>query len=301
MRAANKGPLPDDGIEAIFREVISSCRARQEPAPVAFLGPEGSFSHEAAVKQFGSAATLESAQTIDDVFAAVDTGRAAYGVVPIENTTEGAVTPTLDCLVETSAGILAELVVKVDLHLMSRDGRAGKVRSIASHPQPLAQARRSLASRFAGVSLETTSSTATAAQLAANRATTAALAGPLAAKRYGLRILARSLQDDPGNVTRFVVIGNGRGSKRTGADRTSLVVSVRDEVGVLAKVLRPFAAHGVNLSMIESRPLYGRPWEYSFFIEVSGHTDDAGVKKALAGLSRIALHTKVLGSYPIAE
>lgn len=298
---ANPGPLSDASIEAVFREVISACRSSQEPAPVAFLGPEGSFSHDAATRQFGGAAALEPVQTIGDVFAAVEAGRAAYGVVPLENTIEGAVTPTLDCMVETGISILAELKMKVDLHLMSRDGKAGKLRAIVSHPQPLAQARRTLASRFPGLRLETAASTAAAAELASKRATTAALAGPLAAKRYGLNIVARSLQDDPGNVTRFVVVGKGQGAKRTRNDRTSLVVSVRDEVGVLEKVLRPFAANSVNLSMIESRPLYGRPWEYSFYIEVSGHTDDGRVKKALAGLSRVAIHTKVLGSYPIAE
>jgi chorismate mutase/prephenate dehydratase len=301
VRKANEGPLSDEAIEAIFREIISACRASQQPTSVAYMGPPGTFSHAAAIKQFGRTADFESVATIADVFTAVEAGRARYGIVPIENTTEGAVTPTLDCLAETPLVIVAELVVKVEHHLLSRSGDPAKVERIASHPQPLAQCRRFLAEHFPGVEQLPTASTAAAARLAADEAGTAAIASRIACELYGHQIAWESIQDDPGNVTRFIVIGRVQPSKPSKRDRTSLVVSVRDEVGVLERVLRCFAKNGVNLSMIESRPLVGRPWEYRFFIDVTGHASDPGVAQALAEIDRFSISTKVLGSYPIAD
>jgi len=301
IRAANPGPLGDDAVEAVFREIISACRASQAPTSVAFLGPEGTFSHAAAVRQFGHSAQFEAVGTIDDVFGAVEAGRARYGVVPIENTTEGAVTPTLDALATTSLGVVAEILVKVDHHLLSKSGDASKIRTIASHHQPLAQCRRYLAEHYPGIEQQAAASTAAAAMLAAKRTGVAAIASKLAAEIYGLQVVARSIQDVAGNVTRFLVIGTDSQPKASGDDRTSLVILVRDEVGVLGRILQPFTGNKVNLSMIESRPLPGRPWEYRFFIDVGGHVTDKRLARALAEIDHIALSTKVLGSYPVAS
>lgn len=301
LRQANPGPLSADAVEAVFREIISACRATQEPTSVAFLGPEGTFSHMAAIKQFGHAAVFQGVSTIDEVFTSVETGRVRYGVVPIENTTEGAVTPTLDALARTPLRVVAEVVVKIDHQLLSKSGDAKKVKRIVSHPQPLAQCRRSLAERFPGVPLETASSTAAAAGLAAKEASVAAVASELSAKIYGLRAVAAHIHDQPGNVTRFLVVGSDPQPPASGRDRTSLVIAVRDEVGVLGRILQPFSENRVNLSMIESRPLPGRPWEYRFFIDVGGHIDDEDLRRALAQVGEISISTKVLGSYPVAD
>lgn len=301
VRANNPGPLAGEAIDGIFREIISACRAAQQPISVAFLGPEGTFSHAAAIRQFGHAAEFQGVKAIADVFAAVESGRARYGVVPIENTTEGAVTPTLDALADTSLRIVAELTIKIDHCLLARDENPAVVRRIVSHPQPLAQCRRYLAETFPRIEPEAATSTAAAARMAASQRGTAAVASELAAEIYGLHVVARRIQDEPGNVTRFIVIGSDPLMKASGRDRTSLVILVRDEVGVLGRILSPFTENKVNLSMIESRPLAGRPWEYRFFVDVSGHCSDRRVARALAAIERIAISTKVLGSYPVAS
>ncbi|MBI5506278.1 MAG: prephenate dehydratase [Deltaproteobacteria bacterium] len=300
IRRANPGPLRDDAVESIFREIISACRAIQCPITVAFLGPPGTYSHAAAVHQFGSSARFDPCDSIPEIFTAVETGRAAFGVVPVENTTDGAVTPTLDALAETTATILAESILKIDHCLMAKDTDRTKVRRIASHLQPLAQCKRYLAENFPGIELLATTSTTAAAKLAASEKGTAAVGSALAARLYGLEVVARSIQDNAANVTRFLVIGPDQKTKSSGRDRTSLVVTVKDQVGILERIIRQFSRNGVNLSMIESRPLVGRSWEYRFFVDVSGHANDAPVAKALESLQRIALSVKVLGSYPMA-
>jgi len=300
IRRANPGPLRDEAVEAIFREVISACRAVQSPMTVAFLGPPGTYSHEAAVHQFGSNVQFVPCDSIGEIFTAVETGRSAFGVVPVENTTEGAVTPTLDALADTTTTILAELALKIDHCLMARDIQREGVTRIASHPQPLAQCKRYLAENFPGVELLATASTTAAAKLAATGNGTAAIGSSLAATLYGLDVLARSIQDNAANVTRFLVIGPAQKTVPTGHDRTSLVVTVKDQVGILERIIRQFSRNRVNLSMIESRPLVGRSWEYRFFVDVSGHAGDAPVARALESLQRIALSVKVLGSYPMA-
>jgi len=300
-RDANPGPLSGDVVEAIFREVISACRAMQQPISVAYLGPEGTFSHAAAIKQFGHASEFHAVSTIADVFTEVEAGRARYGVVPIENTTEGAVTPTLDGLAITPLRIVAELEIKVAHCLLARDGEPSAVTRIVSHPQPLAQCRRYLADNFAAIDQQPAASTAAAARTAAEEPGTAAIASELAAQIYGLEVVARSIQDDAGNVTRFLVVGADDALRPSGNDRTSLVIAVRDEVGVLGRILAPFTDNDVNLSMIESRPLAGRPWEYRFFVDVGGHVNDQNLARALASVDEISISTKVLGSYPVAS
>jgi chorismate mutase / prephenate dehydratase len=300
IRKANRGPLRDEAVEAIFREVISGCRAVQRPTTVAFFGPEGTYTHEAAIAQFGSSAELVACDSIPEVFAAVETERATFGIVPVENTTEGAVTPTLDSLAETTGVILAERVLKIDHCLMAKDPDRKKVRRIASHPQPLAQCKRYLAENFAGIELLPTASTVVAARLAASEKGTAAIGSRIAQHLYGLELVARSIQDNAANVTRFLVIGPDQKTKPSGHDRTSLVVTVKDQVGILERIIRQFARNKVNLSMIESRPLVGRSWEYRFFVDVTGHASSEPVARALHSLERIALSVRVLGSYPIA-
>jgi chorismate mutase/prephenate dehydratase len=300
IRKANHGPLRDDSVESIFREIISACRAVQRPTTVAFLGPPGTYSHEAAVAQFGSSALLDPCDSIAEVFTAVETERATFGIVPVENTTEGAVTPTLDSLAETTAVILAERVLKIDNFLIAKDADPKKIRRIASHPQPLAQCRRYLAENFPGVELLPTASTVAAAKLAASERGTAAIGSRIAQQLHKLEVVARSIQDNAANVTRFLIIGPDQKTRTSGHDRTSLVITVKDQVGILERIIRQFARNKVNLSMIESRPLVGRSWEYRFFVDVTGHASSEPVAKALESLERIALSVRVLGSYPIA-
>lgn len=300
LRKANRGPLRDDSVEAIFREVISACRAVQRPTTVAFFGPAGTYTHEAAIAQFGSSVELLACDSIPDVFTAVETERATFGIVPVENTTEGAVTPTLDSLAETTAVILAERILKIDHCLMAREADPAKIRRIASHPQPLGQCKRYLAEKFPGVELLPTASTVAAAKLASTEKGTAAIGSQVALHLYGLQLVARSIQDNAANVTRFLVIGPDQKTRPSGHDRTSLVVTVKDQVGILERIIRQFARNKVNLSMIESRPLVGRSWEYRFFVDVTGHASEEPVARALQSLERIALSVHVLGSYPIA-
>lgn len=304
VRGANPGPLTRDAVEAIFREIVSACRAAQEPTSVAYLGPVGTFSHAAALKQFGRTANYVPVDTIADVFTAVEAGRARYGVVPVENTTEGAVTPTLDALADTSLKVIGEVLVRIEHFLVSRSGERGKIGRIVSHPQPLAQCRNYLAKHFPGIPLVPAPSTAAAAAEAARAGSVAAIAGRLATQTHGLRIVASSIHDNPANVTRFLIVSDvppDAPQRRTGDDRTSLVVSVRDEVGVLGRVLQPFTANRINLSMIESRPILGRPWEYRFFLDVTGHVEDKPLARTLARVAKVAASTKVLGSYPVAR
>jgi chorismate mutase/prephenate dehydratase len=296
---ANPGPLSDETVEAVFREIISACRASQQPTTVAYLGPEGTFSHAAAIKQFGHGAEFHAVTTIAEVFSCVESGRCSFGIVPVENTTEGAVTPTLDALAETTTQILGELVVRVEHCVLGTNDDKVRVRSIASHPQVLAQCRRFMADRYPGVDTVPTASSAAAARIAAGKKGTVAIGTRLAAELYGLEILAESVQDNPNNVTRFLVVGSDAHTQPSGGDRTSVVVTVKDEVGILERVIRQFSRNKVNLSMIESRPILGRRWEYRFFVDVTGHREDTPVASALRAVERLALSVKVLGSYPV--
>lgn len=304
IRRANPGPLSAEAVEAVFREIVSACRAAQEPTSVAFLGPLGTFSHAAALKQFGRTAVYVPVDTIADVFTSVEAGRARYGIVPVENTTEGAVTPTLDALADTPLKVIGEVLIRIDHFLVSLSGDRRKIHRIASHPQPLAQCRNYLAREYPGVPLVAAASTAAAAAVAAGDGAVAAIAGRLATQTHGLRVVAASIQDNPANVTRFLVLSDvpaDAPQRRTGDDRTSLVVSVHDEVGVLGRVLQPFTTNRINLSMIESRPILGRPWEYRFFLDVTGHVEDKPLARTLARVAKVATSTKVLGSYPVAR
>src|SRR5262245_12559204 len=301
LREQNPGPFQSAGIAPVFREIVSATRSLEEVIRVAYLGPEGTFSHQAAREQFGALAVLCGVPSISDVFAAVESGRAQLGIVPVENTTEGVVTQTLDALGEREVPVCAERVLRVSNALLSKSGRLADVRRVLSHPQPLAQCRRWLDQQLPGIERVEMASTAAAAQQAAGDPSSAAVGSLLSAEVYGLAVIASSIEDRRDNSTRFLVIG-GDPPPPSGRDLTSVVFTTRrDESGALFRLLEPFAREGVNLTSIQLRPIKGKPWEYLFFLDCEGHRSEAAVHRALEGAGRVAHSTRVLGSFPRAQ
>jgi chorismate mutase/prephenate dehydratase len=294
--AAATGPLEGGAIEAIYREIVSATRALDRPTGVAYLGPRGTFSYEAALRRFGHGAAFVPCRTIADIFLEVQRQNVDYGVVPVENSTEGAVTPTLDRLVETDLRISSAIELPVRHFLLSR-GTLGQITRVVSHPQALAQCRRWLADNLPNASTVETSSTAEAARQA-TEPTTAAISTESAAELYGVPIVVRRIEDVATNVTRFFVIG-ARMAARSGHDRAAIVFSVEDRTGALYSALKSLAENGINLSRIESRPSRRRLWEYVFFVELDGHPDDPPVDRALASLRESSAFVRVLGAWPI--
>ncbi|HLY38461.1 MAG TPA: prephenate dehydratase [Candidatus Binatia bacterium] len=298
---ASRGPLAEPLVRAIFREIISASRSLEQQLRIAYFGPEGTFTHVAARRQFGAAADYLPVGSIAEVFHEVEAARADLGVVPVENSTEGMVAHTLDLLADSPLEICAEIMLPVRHHLLARRGTAVEaVERVVAHPQALAQCRRWLVEHLPGVPLVAEASNARAAERARDEAGLAAIAGDAAAETYELAVLAEAIQDDPANLTRFVVLAPHDEVQPSGDDKTSILFAVRDEVGILARMLRPFAAHGIDLIKIESRPLRGRPWEYVFFLDLKGHRRERRVRQALADVEKSALRLKVLGSYPAA-
>jgi chorismate mutase/prephenate dehydratase len=293
----SRGPLPANAIRSIFREVVSGCRSLEAPLKVVFFGAEATYSHLAAKEKFGSSADLRPTASIPEVFQEVTQDRAAFGVVPIENSTEGVVAHTLDCLVESDLQICAEIFLDIHHNLLSKSGRAEDVRRIISHPQALAQCRGWLSAHFPKITVEEVASTAHAAIAAANDGTIAAISSALAKEVYGLAAVASNIEDRSNNITRFLAIGKLH-TKPSGDDKTSLVFSAKDKPGVLHQMLQPFARSRINLSKIESRPIKNKPWEYLFFLDLRGHREQPAVKKAIAELERNCVFCKILGSYP---
>jgi chorismate mutase/prephenate dehydratase len=288
-------------VRAIFREIISASRGLEQRLRVAYFGPQASWTHLAARRHFGEAAEYVSSPTVGDVFRDVEGGRAELGVVPVENSSEGMVARTLDLLVESPLSICAEVTLPVRHCLLARPGtERSAVRRVAAHPQALAQCRQWLAAHLPGVATIEEASNSSAAKRAAEEAGTAAIAAEAAAATYRLHVVDRGIQDETGNVTRFLVLAPHDSTEPSGDDKTSLVMSVRDEVGILARMLRPFAQHGIDLIKIESRPLRERPWEYYFFLDLKGHRREARVARALEAARRRALRLRILGSYPAA-
>jgi chorismate mutase/prephenate dehydratase len=296
----NEGPLPKEAVKNIYREIISGSRSLEEKLTVAYLGPRATFSHLAAVRHFGSSAELIPAEDIRNVFDFVESGSASYGVVPIENSNEGVVGYNLDMFMEYDLKVSAEIMLEVSHNLLSRSGKAEKVKKIYSHPQPLAQCRQWLKKNMQGVTLFETSSTTRAAEIAAKDETAAAIASEAAAKIYSLKFIARKIEDRRRNFTRFLVIGSDI-APRTGRDKTSIMFSLKDKPGALYGILAPFKKTGINLSKIESRPSKRKAWEYIFFVDLSGHVEDKSVRKALESVSENCLYFKILGSYPKVE
>lgn len=293
----NKGPIPSESVEDIFREVFTACRSLQKRIDVAFFGPEATFTHQAAIKHFGRNAQFTAVPSIKDVFFEVERRRADYGVVPIENSTEGVVNHTLDMFVESDVHIVAEREEPISHCLLSVSGKASAVKKVYSHPQALAQCRKWLDSHLPGVTLHESASTADAAVHATLDPSSAAIASELAAQIYHLKAVALRIEDSPDNATRFLVIGREI-PKPTGRDKTSVLFSVKDRVGALYDVLEPFRAAGISLTKIESRPTKKRAWEYLFFVDFVGHQSDKPIRSALSDLSRRCKHLKILGSYP---
>jgi chorismate mutase/prephenate dehydratase len=300
MIAANPGPLSSEHISRIYTEIISACRALEHVPRVAYLGPEHTYSHEAARGAFGGSVEFAPQASFAAVFQEVQNGRADFGVVPIENSTEGAVGPALDLLIDTPLAIISEILQPVRHALMSRDGDPVRIKRIVSHQQSLGQCRVYLSTNFPDRELEAVASNALAAQRAAQDPALGAIASHAAAEAYGLRIIAENIQDIAQNTTRFLVLGT-RGVGKSGRDKTTILFAVPDKVGALNTALNLFAKSKINISKIESRPLRGRSWEYLFFVDLEGHRDDLRVKRALATLQHRTLFLKVLGSYPEAR
>lgn len=297
LERQNPGPFPPEGVRAVFREIMSASLALEQPLKVAYLGPQGTFTHMACLKQFGASAAAVPVNSIKDVFSEVERGRADYGVVPIENSTEGVVTHTLDLLADSQLRIAGEIVQEVSHNLLSRGGVLADVKRIYSHPQALAQCREWLARHAPNIRVVEVYSTARAAELCRDEPDAAAIASDLAARLYGLAVIQKRIEDNPANTTRFLVIAP-RSLERTGRDKTSIMVSVKDRVGALYEMLKPFSEYGLNLTKIESRPSRRKAWEYFFYIDIEGHVDDQPVKQALEALRPQCQVMKVLGSYP---
>ena len=293
--------LARERMSAVFREIISACRGLEDAIGVSYLGPEGTFSEQAVRKHFGAAVEALPVPSVDEAFRRCEAGGAQFAVVPAENSTEGVVGRTLDLLVTTPLRICAEIELRVQQHLLSKTADLRQIRRIYSHSQSLAQCNGWLAQNLPGVERVPVASNAEAAQRAAQEPGAAAIAGEAAGSRYGLEALARSIEDDPNNTTRFLVLGRVDPSP-SGRDRTSLVMSAENKPGAVHALLTPIAAHGVSMSRIESRPARARTalWEYLFFVDLEGHEKDANVAAALGALRAAAPYLKILGSYPVA-
>jgi chorismate mutase / prephenate dehydratase len=291
-----KSRLPDRSIRAIYREIISASYALEKGLVIAYFGPEATNTHQAARSRFGASVEYAAQVTIADVFDAISRGAADYGVVPIENSTEGAVNHTLDVFMESDLRICAQILMRIENHLAARIPKSA-IRKLYSHPQVFGQCRNWLRTNLPHVDLIEVSSTPRAAELAAKEPDSGALVGAMAAEFHGLKVIESSVQDNPNNTTRFLVIGH-RTSPRTGDDRTSLMFSLQDKPGALFSAIEPFKRLKINMSKIESRPSKRKAWEYFFFVDIDGHTDDVPVKEALAELEKHCTFVKVLGTYP---
>jgi chorismate mutase/prephenate dehydratase len=300
LTARNKGPFPNEGLRSVFREIISASLALEAPMKVAFFGPKATFTHLAAMQQFGLSAELVPQKSIPAVFEEVEKGRALYGVVPVENSTEGMVSHTLDMFMESELKINAEVLLEIHHYLLSRTGRFEDIKKVYSHLQPIAQCRNWLAEHLPNVPVVDVASTATAAQIVSEDYTAAAIASELAASMYDLKIVRERIEDQVNNFTRFLIIGK-KLAEVSGSDKTSLMFSVKDEVGILYRMLEPFAKRGINLSKIESRPLKKKAWEYIFFLDLVGHINDPGIAEAVRELGHCCQFVKILGSYPRAK
>jgi chorismate mutase/prephenate dehydratase len=299
VTGANTGPLPDSSLRAIWREVMSASLALQRPTTVAYLGPAGTFTHQAARRRFGVSVEYIPEHTIPGVFSAVAAGRADHGIAPIENSTEGAVNITADTLAETSLKIVSEVYLPIHLALLGR-GELSSIRCVYSHAQPLAQARAFLEANLPRAELLEAPSTAQAVETAVGEPGAAAIGSELAAEGRQIEVLARRIEDTADNETRFFVVSNAS-PPRTGRDKTTMLVSIKDEVGALHTMLGTFREQGVNLTWIQSRPSRRRAWDYMFFIDCEGHIEDAPVAEAVEKLESRSRHVQVLGSYPAAD
>lgn len=300
LTSQNPGPFSANAIRAIYREIISASRALEAPIRVAYLGPPGTFSHRAALEKFGTSSELTPADTIPDVFQRVERGEADYGIVPVENSTEGVVPYTLDTFSQTRLKVCAETFVPVAHNLASKAETLSDIKRLYAHPQAFAQSRNWLRDHLHKVELIDTTSNSRSAQLASVDSEAAAVTTDIAADLYGLKLLAARIEDSPHNRTRFLVIGENQ-PQPSGRDKTSIFFSVQHRAGALMRAMAALDAHDINLTMIESRPTKQMPWEYVFFIDFQGHIKEDRVTRALKHLEEQSLFVTVLGSYPEAD
>lgn len=300
VMARNEGPLGDETVARLFREIMSACLALEAPQTIAFLGPEGTFTQAAALKHFGHAAVSRPQATIDEVFREVEAGSAHYGVVPVENSSEGVVNHTLDCFIGSPLNVIGEVELRIHHNLLiAASTRPDAITKIYSHQQSLAQCRKWLDAHYPQAERVAVSSNAEAARRIKTEWHSAAIAGEVAAEQYGLTALHRNIEDNPSNTTRFLIIGRER-VPASGDDKTSLLIAAHDRAGALLEILSPFAAHGLSLTSIETRPALPDKWAYVFFIDLKGHQDDPKVAAALAEIRPQVKELRVLGSYPCA-
>lgn len=297
LTSLNKGSFPNETLKVIYREILSASLSLEEPLKVACLGPLATFTHLAALRHFGSSASFVPVISIKEVFDAVETGKAEFGVVPIENSNEGVITYTLDLFMDYDLKVSAEVMLEITHNLLSRSGDKTKIRKIYSFSPPTAQCRRWLQSNMPGIPIIEATSTANAAELASRDDEAAAIASELAAEIYGLQFVERSIEDNKHNFTRFLVISKDF-PKKSGKDKTSIMFSIKDKPGALYNILEPFKKAKINLTKIESRPSKRKAWEYIFFVDMEGHVEDRRLRKAIDTLKDNCLYLKILGSYP---
>lgn len=298
--ANNERTFPEDALRSIFHEIITTCRLSQRKAEVAFLGPEATFTHLAGVKYFGHSASYKSMETIDDVFAEVEKGRTTYGIVPVENSIEGAVFSTLDSFMKYRVQICGEIRLEISHNLVCRSGNLEDIQTVASHSQALAQCRTWLRKNLPSVPTLEVFSTGAAAEMAANNPNIGAIASSLAIKTHELQVVVKGIEDYSGNTTRFLVIGK-QSPTPSGSDRTSLLIGLMDKPGALNSILTILSEEGINLAKIESRPIKGKQWKYLFFLDMLGHIDDASIRKGCDRINEICSYFEWLGSYPQGE
>jgi len=294
----NTGPFPNDAIRPVYREIMSASLSLEGMQTVAYLGPPATFTHLAALGKFGQSAEYVPVSGIKEVFDEVERGRALYGVVPIENSTEGVVNYTLDMFIDSNLMIYGEVQQEISHHLMSKADTVDSVNTVYSHPHALAQCRNWLESHVPNVAIRETPSTAGAAEKCVAEPDSAAIASELASQMYGLKILKSRIEDNINNFTRFLVLCK-HASEPTGKDKTSIMLSVKDKAGALYDLLRPFASNGINMTKIESRPSRRKAWEYIFFVDVEGHINDDRIRRTVDEITPRCLFLKILGSYPM--
>lgn len=297
VRERNAGPLDAEEMARLFREIMSACLALEQPMKIAFLGPEGTYTQAAALKHFGHAVSTVPLAGVDEVFREVEAGSCHYGVVPVENSTEGVVTHTLDRFLVSSLVVCGEVELRIHHQLLSKNNSVDGIQRVYSHQQSLGQCREWLDANLPTVERIAVSSNAEAARRATQEQDAAAIASETAAEIYDLNILAASIEDEPENTTRFLIIGKN-GTLASGVDKTSLLLSTRNEPGALFRLIKPFESHNISMSRIESRPSRRAMWDYVFFIDINGHVDDKPVAQALEELKKETTLLKVLGSYP---
>jgi len=297
IKNRNSGVLPDDEMARLFREIMSACLALEQPLKVSFLGPDGSYTQTAALKQFGHSVKTVPVAAIDEVFREVESGNANYGVVPVENSTEGMVNHSMDMFVNSPLNICGEVQLRIHHQFLSRVEEINQVKRIYSHQQSFAQCREWLNANMSGIERVVVNSNSEAARLASQEPNAAAIAGDTAGELYELQTLVKNIEDDPENTTRFLVVSIQK-TLPSGKDKTSLLLSTPNKPGALYGLLEPFQRHGVSMTRVESRPSRRAVWEYIFFVDIDGHVNDENIAKALAEVQASATMFKVLGSYP---